>query len=46
MKNRRSPNISKIGGNVNNICLINLLTPPQYFVSTKKMGLKARVTLK
>lgn len=46
IKKKRSPNISKMGGSVRSICLINLLTPPQYLVSIRKMGLSARVTRK
>lgn len=46
MKNKSKPNISRIGGSVKSICLINLLTPPKHLVSTKKIGLRARVTRK
>lgn len=46
IKKKRSPNISKIGGNVNKICRINRRTPPQYLVSTRKIGRNARVTRK
>lgn len=45
-KNSIKINMSKIGGNDWNICLINRLTPPKWWVSRIKIGLRALVTRK